>query len=357
MELKQGCKYALLCPSSMGVRITPLERQPVHTSSLFQMQATSAETNVLSVPAALGLKTKALTKFVEGSPVAELIRRDLRMRGIDYEGVSVPQGGPWGYRHQFNIADSGFGVRGPRVWNDRAGEVGCSMSAADFDLEHIFGTDGAQIVHLSGLIAAMSPETGELCLEIARAARKYNTKVSFDLNYRDSFWKGREKELSDIFGEIASLSNILIGNEEDFQLCLGIKGPEAGGKDVFSKLAAFKEMTERVIESYPNASTYATTLRQVVNANEHLWGAIMYSEGKWFEEAPRKIPVLDRIGGGDGFVGGLLYSALKGWEPEKWIKFAWATGALAASMTTDYAHPADEAQVWSIYEGNARVMR
>ena len=107
MTLRPHSKYALVSPSSMGVRITPFDRQPVHTSQLFQMQATSAETNVLSISAALGLKTKVLTKFVKDSPIALLIKQDLRRRGIDFEGKEVEQGGPWGYRHQFNIADSG----------------------------------------------------------------------------------------------------------------------------------------------------------------------------------------------------------------------------------------------------------
>ncbi len=72
---------------------------------------------------------------------------------------------------------------------------------------------------------------------------------------------------------------------------------------------------------------------------------------------PREISVLDRIGGGDGFVGGLLYALLKGWDAEKWIQFGWACGALATTFLTDYAQPADEEQVWSIWEGNARVKR
>ena len=108
MELKKNCKYAIVVPSSMGVRITPANRQPVHISDTFRMQATSAETNVISIAAALGEKTKVLTTFVEGSPIAQFIKNDLSRRGIDYEGKEVPQGGPWGYRHQFNIADSGF---------------------------------------------------------------------------------------------------------------------------------------------------------------------------------------------------------------------------------------------------------
>ncbi|HOV39392.1 MAG TPA: PfkB family carbohydrate kinase, partial [Spirochaetales bacterium] len=178
-----------------------------------------------------------------------------------------------------------------------------------------------------------------------------------DLNYRASFWKNREKELHDIFAEIAQASDIHVGNEEDFQLCLGVKGPEAGGKNISGKIDSFKEMIGEVKKQFPHASVYATTLRQVVNVNLHLWGAILSVGKDWYVVEPREISIVDRIGGGDGFVGGLLYAILKGWEPEKWIQFGWATGALAVTMLTDYAQPADEDQVWSIWQGNARVKR
>ena len=357
LQLRKNSKYALACVTSMGVRITPADRMAVHNSKQFLMQATSAETNVLNVASSLGKPCLAMTKFVEGSPIAAFIKAQLRARNIAYEGKDVPQGGPWGYRHQFNIADSGFGLRAPRVWNDRAGEVGRTLSADDFDLERIFGDEGVGILHLSGLIAAMSPETTACCLAMARAAKENGTLVSFDLNYRATFWKGREDELSAAFHEIAALADILVGNEEDFQLCLGFQGPEAGGKDLAAKIESFKAMIGRVHEKYPNAKAYATTLRQVLSANEHLWGAILWADGKWTVEEPRLIPVLDRIGGGDGFSGGLLYGVLSGWEPEKWLQFGWASGVLAASSLNDYAEPADEKQVWDIYKGNARVQR
>lgn len=324
---------------------------------MYQMYASSAETNVASIASYLGLPVKVLTTFVKDSPIAKFIKSNLKSRNMSFEGPEVAQGGPWGYRHQFNIADSGFGTRGPRVQNDRAGEVGRTLNVKDFDLERIFGTEGVQIVHLSGLIGALSPETSNFCLELARFAKKYDTRIAFDLNYRASFWKGREQELRDIFTEIASLSDILIGNEEDFQLCLGIEGPEAGGKGIASEIDGFKGMINRVKEAFPNASVFATTLRQVISSNEHLWGAIMLEGENWQVIEPRKITVLDRIGGGDGFVGGLLYGILKGWDPEKWPQFGWATGALATTFLTDYAQPADEEMVWSIWGGNARVKR
>jgi 2-dehydro-3-deoxygluconokinase len=357
IELKKDFTYSLVVPTSMGVRLAPLNGQPVHSSETFMMQVTSAETNVASISSYLGLPVKVLTTFVKDSPIAQLIKHNLAGRHMSYEGKEVPQGGPWGYRHQFNIADSGYGSRGPRVQNDRAGEVGRTLNVQDFDLERLFGKEGVQIVHLSGLIGALSPETGTFCLELARAAKKYGSRISFDLNYRASFWKGREQELRAIFTEIASVADILVGNEEDFQLCLGIEGPEAGGKDLAAKIDSFKVMIGRVKQAFPNASVFATTLRQVINTNSHMWGAIMLEGDNWHVAEPREIHVLDRIGGGDAFVGGMLYAILKGWEAEKWIQFGWASGALATTFLTDYAQPADEEQIWSIWQGNARVKR
>ncbi|MFC2087593.1 PfkB family carbohydrate kinase [Bacteroidota bacterium] len=357
MKLKSNFKYSLIVPTSMGIRITPEGSQPVQSSNTYFMHATSAETNVASISSYLGLKVKVLTKFVKDSPIAEYIKRSLLSRHMDYEGLEIEQGGPWGYRHQFNIADMGYGLRGPRVHNDRAGEVGRTLSVNDFDLDRLFKTEGIQIVHLSGLIATLSPETGKFCLELARKAKDSGSIISFDLNYRASFWVDREEELSKLFTEIASLSDILVGNEEDFQLCLGIHGPEAGGKDIVSKIESFKEMITEVKKTYSNASVFATTLRQVVHANKHRWGAIMLEGSNWHVIEPREIFIQDRIGGGDGFVGGMLYGILRSWDPKKWIQFGWATGALATTFLTDYAQPVDEEQVWNIWKGNARVKR
>ena len=356
-KLRKDFTWAMVVPTSMGVRITPLHGQPVHISDTYSMQVVSAETNVASISSYLGLPVKVLTTFVKDSPIAHYIKSNLSGRHMAYEGREVPQGGPWGYRHQFNIADSGFGTRGPRVHNDRTGEVGRTLNVKDFDLDRIFGSEGVQIVHMSGLVGALSSETGAFCLELARTAKKYGTCISFDLNYRASFWENRKKELQDIFSKIADISDILVGNEEDFQLCLDIKGPEAGGTDLASKTDSFREMINRVKKAYPDASVFATTLREVISTNSHLWGAIMLEGDNWHVAEPREITVLDRIGGGDGFVGGFLYGILKGWEPEKWLQFGWACGALATTFLTDYAQPADEEQIWSIWEGNARVKR
>lgn len=356
-ELRSDRAYAIVVPTSMGVCITPTNRQPVYAGQTFTIGVTSAESNVATIASSLGMPAKVLTCFVKDSPISQLIKSNLKSRNLDYEGPEVPQGGPWGYRHQFNITDLGCGVRGPRVFNDRAGEVGRTLNVKDFDLDRIFYKEGAQILHMSGLIAALSPETGEFCMALAKEAKKYGTLVSFDINYRASFWKDREKELRSIFSQIATQCDILAGNEEDFQLALGIEGPEHGGQNLNEQIDSFKQMIGRIKKACPNARVIGTTLRQVISANVHMWGSIIQAGDVWDVIEPREIQVLDRIGGGDGFVGGLLYALLKGYDAAQCNRIAWASGALATTFLTDYALPADEAQLFSIAEGNARVLR
>jgi 2-dehydro-3-deoxygluconokinase len=357
ITLRQEYRHALAIITSMGTRLTAVRQQPSHCSTTFELQATSAESNVASVSSFLGLPVNVMTALVTTSPFGNFIRHDLQRRGMTVDAKEVHEEDPWGARHQINIADSGYGPRRPSVGNDRAGEVGRGLSPEDFDLQAKFGQEGVAILHLSGLIAAISPNTGRLCLEAAKAAKQHGTRVVFDMNHRASFWKGRDAELRQLFCDIAALSDILVGNEEDFQLCLGIEGPPAGGKQLAAKIESFQAMIERARDEYTNVKLFATTLREVVDANRHRWGAILWYQDTWEVVQPREIGVLDRIGGGDGFVGGLLYAILKGWEPEQWLQFAWACGALAVTYLTDYIQARDEEEVWAVWHGNARVKR
>ncbi len=352
-NLKEEAQYDLVAPTSMGVRLTPADRQQVSTSHQFTMQATSAESNVLSVSASLGLRTKVLTAFVKGSPISRFIQSELRSRNIAYEGPERDAGGPWGYRHQINFSESGFGVRGAQVHNDRAGEVGRTLSVRDFDLDRLFEKEGVRILHLSGLVAALSPETSQFCLELVRRAKQSGTLISFDMNYRESFWKGREQELSTVFSEIASLSDILMNYQPtDAQ---GI--PETLSLNP-EQIDTFIDLVHRVHQQYPDAQLITSTVRGEQNANENLWGAVMLTNDRWYIEPARTIPVLDRIGGGDGFASGVLYGILAGYtDPQKWLELGWASGAMAVTTLTDYIQPDSEAMLQRIYSGQARIKR
>jgi 2-dehydro-3-deoxygluconokinase len=271
----------------------------------------------------------------------------LKARGIDFEGAELPQENPWGYRHQINLADSGYGMRGPRVCNDRAGEIGKELDADYFDLVRIFSEEGACVFHLSGLICALSPKTGKFCLKLVKEAKKYGTIVSFDLNYRESFWKNREKELSETFKEVASLSEIIFGNDIAFEQCLGLELPKKDFKTL--NINEYREILDKVQKEYPGAKLILSTIRRAVTANEHLWGAVMLSGQKYDVIDLKRVPVLDRIGGGDAYAGGFLYGMIKNWEPEKCNQFGWACGAYVSSFCKDYGMVFNENDIWEIW--------
>ncbi len=368
---RREARYALLAPTSMGLRLTPQDRQPLATSQTFALQVTSAESNVLQIAASLGLPVKILTALVEDSPMAAQIEQGLRARQLSYEAMRVAAGGPWGYRHQINMADSGYGLRAPRVYNDRAGEVGRLLTAEAFDLQRLLVEEGAKVVHISGLVAALSEASLAFCLTLAQKAKAAGSLISFDLNHRASFWKGREQELRPGFQALAELADILIGNEEDYQLALGLPGPElpenqsilpgssakGTAREAQLQVDAFCDMMQRVRAAYPGAKILANTLRQVHSANRHDWGALLDVEGRLYVEQPRPIEVYDRIGGGDAFVGGLLYAIVSQQAEADWIRLAWAAGALAVTTEKDYLMPQSLDELWAAYRGQARVLR
>jgi 2-dehydro-3-deoxygluconokinase len=335
IDLRKDCRYALVVPTSMGVRLTPPSGQPFHCSDTLFMQATSAETNVASVPAYLGLKVKVLTTFVKDSPIARFIKDDLAGRHIEYEGREVEQGGPWGYRHQFNIADSGFGSRGPRVHNDRAGEVGRTLNVKDFDLDRIFGRDGVRWFHTGGIFAALSETTPLVARESMQAAKRHGVVVSYDLNYRESLWKsiGGKKRAQEVNRELAAYVDVMLGNEEDFTSALGFA--VAGLDENLSELDPenFRSMIERVVTEFPDLKVVATTLRNATTATLNDWGAVCYDSGQMYHATTRKnLEIYDRVGGGDSFASGLIYGLLTGQTPQWAVDCGAAHGALA--MTT-----------------------
>lgn len=353
LNLRKNAIYDLVVPTSMGLRMTPINHQPVNTATTYELQATSAESNVLSVCASLGLRTKVLTAFVKDHPFSSFIKTQLRARNIGYDGKVFDANGPWGNRHQINIADRGFGVRGAMVTNDRSGEVAANLQTTDFDLDKLFRIDGVKIVHISGLFAAVSLSTAKLCLEIAKIAKENGTIVSFDVNYRASFWKNRQEQLQQTFIEIAQYADILMGNEEDFQLALGIEKVAT----LQSSTQEFMQLGQLVLKRFPNVKVLSTTLRVVLSASKNLWGAMLFDGMKWIVEEPREIEIYDRIGGGDGFASGMLYAILKEYPSEQWMQLGWACGAYVVTLANDFVQIDSEDILHDVYRGNARVKR
>jgi len=191
-----------------------------------------------------------------------------------------------------------------------------------------------------------------------QAAKAAGAVISFDLNYRAKLWNiwgGHQKALQ-VIGRIAENVDVLVGNEEDLQMGLGIPGPDVRGK---SKLdpSVFFGMIDSVVAKYPKVKIVATTLREVHSTNRHSWSAVAWIDGRTFVAPAAELDVYDRVGGGDGFASGFFYGLLTGEEPEEAVKLGWAHGALLTTFPGDTTMATVEQVRAFAQGGSARIQR
>jgi 2-dehydro-3-deoxygluconokinase len=303
-----------------------------------------------------GLSTGVASAMVD-YPIGDLIAERVRAMGVKPFYKHFKHDGVHGPNMATVYSDRGFGVRGPIVFYNRSNEAAQQLKPGDFDWPAIFG-QGVRWFHSGGIFAALSETTAELIVEAMQAAKAAGAITSFDLNYRAKLWNiigGHERAVAQI-KRIVDHVDVLVGNEEDLQLGLGIPGPEVEAK---SKLdpSAFFAMIGDVTAKFPNVKIVATTLREVHTTNRHSWGAVAWIDGKTYTSPTAELDVYCRIGGGDGFASGFIYGLLSGEEPEEALKLGWAHGALLTTFPGDTTMATLD-QVRSFAKGgSARVQR
>jgi 2-dehydro-3-deoxygluconokinase len=322
---------------SLGALVMRLDTglMPFRKAHEVAIHVSGAEFNVAANLAdAFGLRTAVATAIVD-YPVGDLVAERVRGMGVTpfykrftHDGVTGP-----------NIAtvysDRGVGVRAPVVFYNRANEAAAQLKPGDFDWDAIFGS-GVRWFHSGGLFAALSATTPDLLLEAMQAARRHGAVVSFDLNFRAKLWKrlGGVEQARRVVRRLVEEVDVLVGNEEDMQLSLGIPGPETARVGSLDP-SAFVAMLETVQAQYPRISVIATTLREVHSASRHDWSAVASIDGEVVRAPEIALDVVDRVGGGDGFASGLIYGLLTGQTPEQAIRLGWAHGALITTYPGD----------------------
>jgi 2-dehydro-3-deoxygluconokinase len=234
-----------------------------------------------------------------------------------------------------NFTERGFGIRGAVGCSDRGNTAASQLKAGDIDWEYIFGELGVRWFHTGGIYAALSETTGEVVIEAAKAAKKYGTIVSYDLNYRPSLWKGFGglEKCREINREIAKYVDVMIGNEEDFTACLGfeIEGTDENLTDL--DVGSFQKMIAKAVAEFPNFQATATTMRGVKTATVNDWGAMSWVKGEFYTSTQRpELEIMDRVGGGDSFASGFIYGLMILGDAQLAVEYGAAHGALA--MTT-----------------------
>src|SRR5208282_1424598 len=243
--------------------------------------------------------------------------------------------------------------------SDRGHTAVSQLKPGEIDWNEIFAKQGARWFHTGGIFCALSASTPDVAREAMEAARRHGAVVSYDLNYRESLWKGigGKKQAQEVNRRLAPLVDVMLGNEEDFSAALGFE--VAGADEHLSELdvSAFKRMIETVVKEFP-FSVIATTLRNAKTATRNDWGAICYCDGTFYEAKKREnLEILDRVGGGDSFASGLIYGFLTGQGPQWAVECGAAHGALAMTTPGDTSMATLKEVVQVMKGAGARIAR
>lgn len=336
LRSQKDCRYDQLSLGEVMLRLDPGEGR-IKNSRSFQVWEGGGEYNVArGLRRCFGLRTGIVTALAQNE--VGLLIEDLMLQGgvdtslvewMPFDGVGRQ------VRNGLNFVERGFGNRGALSVSDRGNTATSLLKPKSIDWDMIFGTFGVRWFHTGGIFAALSENSAQVTLEAVKAAKKYGTIVSYDLNYRPSLWKaiGGLEEAQRVNKEIAPYVDVMIGNEEDFTACLGfqVEGNDHNLKSL--NLDGYYKMIEQVVKTYPNFKAIATTLRTVKTATVNDWSAICWAQGEFYKGLEMKeLEIMDRVGGGDSFASGFIYGLMTYGDPQKAVNYGVAHGALA--MTT-----------------------
>src|SRR5512147_1265673 len=243
------------------------------------------------------LNTGIVTAMVD-YPIGEMIAERVRAMGVRPFYKRFKHNGVNGPNMATVYSDQGYGVRAPVVFYNRCNEAASYLKPGDIDWNAVFA-GGVRWFHSGGIFAALSETTGQLIADGMKAAKAAGAVTSFDLNYRAKLWNiwGGQERAQSVIKSIVENVDVLVGNEEDLQLGLGIPGPDVVAK---SKLdpTTFFSMIDQVVKAYPQIKVVATTLREVRSTNHHSWGAVAWIDGTSYISPTCDLDIHDRVGGG-----------------------------------------------------------
>ena len=352
----EGKKHDFLALGALITRLDP-GVVPFSMANHYDLHVSGGEYNVAAnLSRCFGMKTAIASAMVDGLPVALKVQNCVREAGVEAYYVRFRHDGVRGPNIAQVWSDRGKGVRAPVVFYNRANEAAGLLKPGSFDWKVIFG-QGVRWFHSGGIFAALSPTTPELVIEAMTAARDAGAVTSFDLNYRAKLWNAAGVSAPRLLKRIVDLTDVLVGNEEDLQMGLGLEGPKVG--KTASKLdpAAFLGMMDDVKKRFPDVKAVATTLREVHSTDRHSWSAVLWLDGKSCVAPTCELDIYDRVGGGDGFAAGLIYGLMDGRTPEESLRLGWAHGALLTTFPGDTTMATLEQVEAFAKGGSARIQR
>ena len=323
------------------VRLSPPGYQRFFQAGRFEINYTGAEANVCVALAHMGVPTDFVTRLpdndISRAGIAELRRHNVGTEHIVFGGDRIG----------VFYLEKGAAQRPSRIVYDRRNSSVALGGPSCYDWDTVFA--GASWFHITGITPALSETIPEVCIQACRRAKELGLTVSCDLNYRKNLWT--PAEAFDTMKLLLPHIDVLLANEEDAELVLGIK---ADGSDVMKGVLSndgYEKVARKIEEQY-GIRTVAISMRRSISASDNDWGAMLYCGGKAFFSRRYLIHLVDRVGGGDSFAGGVIYGLMNGFDPQHTIEYAAAASCLKQTVEMDFSLSSVE-EIEKLVKGNA----
>lgn len=332
------------------LRLSPPGYLRVTQTRSFDATYAGGEANVAASLAKYGMPAEFVTRLPKND-LGEATINFLRQHGIGTQYIA--RGGD---RLGVYFMETGASQRASKVTYDRAGSAIATIEPGTIDWKAVFANAGW--FHTTGITPAISGEAADAAIEAAKTAHEMGLTVSVDLNFRKNLWKWGKKA-GEVMPELVKWCDVAIGNEEDAEQVFGIKAPDSdvtAGKVEASK---YQYVCEKMVERFPNLKTVAVTLRGSISATHNTWSGVLWDQGNFYTAPTYDIEyIVDRVGGGDSFVGGLIFGMLHYDDCQKALNFAVAASCLKHSILGDFNQVTVE-EVEKLMKGDAsgRVSR
>ena len=342
-----GMGNRVVCFGELMMRLSPEGYKRFIQADRFDVTFGGGEANVAVSLAMFGVDSWFVTKLPKG-PIGEAAVNFVRRYGVNTG--EIVRGGD---RIGIYFLETGASQRGSSVIYDRAGSAIAEAERDDFDWKSIFAE--ADWFHFTGITPAISDKAAGITLDAVRAAKERGCTISCDLNYRKKLWT--PEKAGRVMSELVEYVDVAIGNEEDAEKVFGIK---AKGSDVVSgelDTTGYREVALELADRF-NLSTVAITLRESISASDNNWSALLLHQGEVYLSKRYPVHIVDRVGGGDSFGAGLIYSMRRGRDPQESLEFAVAASCLKHSIVGDFnVVTADEVENLAKGDASGRVQR
>ncbi len=337
----------IVCFGEIMARLNPVGYLRVTQAEQLEISYAGGEANVAVSLANYGKDAAFVTKLPDNDLTKSALRK-LRGYGVDVSDVVLG-----GERMGIYFVEKGASQRASKVIYDRKYSSISMAKQEDFDWDKIF--DGAEWFHFTGITPALSDEAADICLSACKKAKEKGITVSCDLNYRNKLWS--TEKAGRVMATLMEYVDVAIGNEEDCEKVFGIKSEGTNVTGGTLSKEGYTVVAEMLSKRF-NIPTVAITLRSSLSASDNKWAGMLYAGGKSYFSKEYLVHIVDRVGGGDSFGGGLIYALSCRYEPQKAIEFAVAASCLKHSIEHDFNEvTVDEVAKLMDGDGSGRVQR